>query len=609
MHPLWVELRSGQGRTPLLRALTEAQAHYLVAEGAVRGADVLESASQSERRCASARVLLQLTPSAAYLVLNELVSLRDDLLLDYTWKTRGELRGVFDPTWTPAALKDTEARARAPLSAPSSVWPTLNGRTMRTYTVAALESALNVERSPQARSRDVADFVQSPASSHVEVIALLRRLLQLGAVAEPATAENKLESTADEGRELLLETVILCVFQTDAAWFVLAFLLSPEVIATSQRTTASILTNLHAWVSMDKVVAVLRILLEPKRRWAIQVVLHKAILRLLLDTPSAEAKSLFAHEWAQREALQVHADVRHEMVKLAVGALAAQDADKSRIAWLIAEEVARSRGEFDATTVLLLLLPSWTPERPFVGQRPIDPLLRIPVANSEVPDSFGQLHSKWLAEQPLYFTSTEVRDRLRALLESVAQGPHPYLRTIATCMGFALSPCAAGVHDERSLERMQALLLSMSVAWQSDRATVFPSPGEGEGERRAATSAEDEYMLQVAPRLFAALGLQVLTSELQRYTEHERQTARALSDLCQRHAASRVLRAVFGQCLASLANVPPIEVEKRSRLARVAQGVVATAKEWGSAKPLLTDHFQEALRFLRGDVERVTSLL
>ncbi len=609
IYPLWLELRSGQGRTPLLRALTEAQAQHLVAEGAVRGADVLESGTQAERRCASARELLQRTPSAAYLVLQDLVSLRDDLLLDYTWKTRGELRGVFDPTWSAVALKDSEANARAPLSAPADVWPTLNGRTMRTYTVAALESALSVERSPQLRSRDVADFVQSPASSHIEVIALLRRLLQLSSVAEQTSGDDKAESTVDDGRELLLETVILCVFQTDAAWFVLAFLLSPDVIATSQRTTASILTNLHAWVSMDKVVAVLRILLEPKRRWAIQVVLHKAILRLLLDTPSVEARSIFAHEWAQREALHVHADVRHEMVKLAVAALAAPDPDKSRIAWMIAEEVARSRGEFDATTVLLLLLPSWTPERPFVGYRVIDPLLRIPVANSEVPDSFGLLHSKWLAETPLYFTSTEVRDRMRALLALLAQGSHPYLQTLATCMGFALSPCAGGEYDERSLEQMQALLLSMSVSWQSDRAAVFPSPGAGEGAPRAAAKAEDEYMLHVAPRLFAALGIQVLTCELQRYTEHERQTARALTDVCQQHGAARALRAVFGQCLSSLANAPPIEVEKRSRLARVAQGVLSTAKDWGSAKPLLTDHFQEALRFLRGDVERVNSLL
>ncbi|MDP3273561.1 MAG: hypothetical protein Q8Q09_00095 [Deltaproteobacteria bacterium] len=609
IYPRWVELRNGQGRTPMLGALSVAQAAYLIAEGAVRDADVLESGSQPERRCTSACALLQQTPSAAYLVQDDLVSFRDDLLLDYTWKTRGELYGVFDPAWSAVALKDTEARARAPLAVASNLWPTLNGRTMRTYTVAALESALTIEHSPQARSRDVADFVQSPASSHVEVIALLRRLLQRTPAAQETPGEPRPESPADDGRELLLETVILCVFQTDAAWSVLAYLLSPEVIATSQRTTASILTNLHSWVAMDKVVAVLRILLEPKRRWAIQVFLHKAILRLLLDTASPEARSLFANEWAQRQALKTHADVCHEMVKLAVGGLTSPDADKSRIAWKIADEVARSRGEFGATTVLQLLVPVWTPVQQFAGQRGIEPLLRIQVPNAEVPESFGQLHSQWLAESLLYFTSTEVRDRMRGLLATVAQGPLPYLRTLATCMGFVFSPCAEGVYDAQSLAQLQALLLSMSVGWEPDRAAVFPSPGATEPEPLTAQSPEDDYLLEVAPRLFAAMGLQVLSKELQRYTEHERQNGRALSDVCQKHAAARALREVFGQCLASLASVPPIQVEKRIRLARVAHGILSIATEWGSAKPLLTLHFQEALRFLRGDVARVTSLL
>lgn len=609
LHPLWVELRRGLGRTPIGAELSEAQAHYLVAEGAVRDADVLESGSQPDRRCAAARLLLEQTPSAAYVVKDDLVALRDDLLLEYTWRTRGELLGVFDPAWSAAPLPEAEARARAPLSVPSNVWPTLDGRTMRTYTLAALESALTVEHSPQARSRHVADFVQSPASSHVEVIELLRRLLRPNAGAEGAPAGTSPEAPRDDARELLLETVILSVFQTDAAWSVLAFLLSPEVIATSQRTTASILTNLQSWVPMDRVVAVLRVLLEPKRRWAIQVFLHKAILRLLLDAESAEARSLFAREWSQRAALQVHPDVRHEMVRLAVGALASPDADKAGLAWTIAEEVARSPSAFGPTTVSLLLLPVWTPERPFVGRRPIDSLLRIQVPDSEVPESFGQLHGKWLAEPPQYFTSVEVRDRMRGLLGAIAQGAQPYPRTLATCMGFVLSPCAAGELDEPSLSRMQELVLSMSVGWEPDRAVAFPRPGAAEGEPLPARAAEDEYLLQVAPRLFAALGLQVLSRELLSYTEHERQTARALSELCERHPAARALREVFGQCLESLAKAPPIEVEKRSRLARVAHGVLSTANEWGSARPLLTQHFQEALRFLRGDLERVTPLL
>ncbi len=176
---------------------------------------------------------------------------------------------------------------------------------------------------------------------------------------------------------------------------------------------------------MDKVVAVLRILLEPQRRWALQVFLHKAILRLLFEASSAEARRLFAHEWAQRTALKMHADVVHEWVRLAVGRLASTDADKSQIAWTIAEEVGRARGEFAPTTVLLLLLPSWVPEQPFVGQRMIEPLFRVEVPNSEVVDSFGQLHSKWLAEPLLYFgaaTVAPIHVEQRSRLAMVAHG-------------------------------------------------------------------------------------------------------------------------------------------------------------------------------------------
>lgn len=610
LYPRWIAMRNGRGRTPLATTLSAAQTQHLLSEGAVREAAVLDNTHTAARRCETVRALLELTPSAAYCVHPELVSLRDDLLLEYTWKSRGELRGVFDPHTSAAGLTDTEARARAPLAVASDLWPTLNGRTMRTYTVAALEAALTVERSPQSRSQSVADFVRSPASSHVEVIELLRRLLQIGPTTAPVDGQEPgAASGTDEARELLLETVILCAFQTDAAWFVLSFLLSPEVIATSQRTTASLLTNLHSWVPMDRVVAVLRILLEPKRRWAIQVYLHKSIVRMLLETPSDEARALFANEWAQRAVLQMHPDVQHEMVKLAVGALASSDPSKAQLAWSIADEVARAHDAFDATTVLLLLLPVWTPTPAFAGQRALTPLFRVAVHNTDVPDSFGLLHSKWLAETPLYFTSTEVRDRLRALLHALEQSPQSYVRTLATCAGFALSSAAAGAHDPASFAQLQALLRAMSVRWESDRAAVFPEPGATESERTAASDPAQEYLLQVVPRLFAALVLHVLSHEQLQYTEHERQTGRALAEVCQKHEAARTLRALFGECLEALATIAPIHVERRARVARVAQGMLATAHEWASAKPLLTQHFQEALRFLRSDLDRVTPLL
>ena len=579
LFPTWTELRNGRGRTPIARGLSLAQVQYLAAELAGLEARVLEAGSLPERRATSARVLLEKTPSSAYLVVGELIAFRDDLLLRYVKKSRGELQGVFDPK----PPTESEAQGRALISVPSSQWPLLNAATMLAYTRDALDDAMTAARSPQSRSMAIAQFVQSPASRHSEVIDLLGKL----------TAKPQDPTATDDARELLLETVILCVFQTDAAWLVLAYLLSPDVIASSPRTIASILSNLHSWVPMDKAVSVLRVLLETERRGALQVFLHKSIVRMLFDTPNAEARSLFAREWSA----PMHADVRHEMVKLAVSALADPDAAKAKIAWTIVEEVARRPADFGPTTVFLLFLPTVLP----VGQRPIDALLRIPMPNSEVPDSFGWLHEKWLVEAPIHFDSAVVRERLREVLRVIASGTHPYLRTVAACKEFTLSPCAVGVEEDASLDRLQELLLSCSTRWTSG---PHPFP-----KHEFGFSPEDDYLLQVAPKIFASLGLQVLSKKLEGYTEHERRTAKALEEVCERQRVAQRLRAVFGALLDALARVPPIEVEKRLRLTRVAQGLVATAREWGFGKALFSQHFQDALGFLRGDAERLLPIL
>jgi hypothetical protein len=297
------------------------------------------------------------------------------------------------------------------------------------------------------------------------------------------------------------------------------------------------------------------------------------------------------------------------MVKLAVGALADADADKAAIAWTIAEEVARQPAEFGTTTAFMLFLPTWCPPDSFAGQRRLDGLVRLAVPNSEVPDSFGLLHGRWLAEAPIPYASPQVRDRMAALLRTLAAGPHPYLRTVATCMGFLLSPGAVGDEDEASLDALQALLLTLSIEWRSTGSFEFPRAGQAEKAPAPVLPAEEDYLFLVAPRVLASLGLQVLTKKLQGYTEHERQTARALDDVCERQAVAQRLRGLFGRLIEALAQVPPVQVEKRLRLTRVAEGLLSTATEWGFGKALFTRHFREALAFLRGDLDRLQPLL
>ncbi len=635
VYPVWSEVKMGLQRTPI-SVFSAAQLSFLVSQlptltkDALRETKVAES--PIERRASCARYLLEKTPSAAYLVVPDLLAVRDDLLLTFVRRTRGELRGVFDPS--PKVLNEAEAQERAPILVDSTLWVKLNGPTMRAFTRDSLEEAMTPSRTPQSRSDAVARFVKSPASSHVEIIELLGKLTKLSLGVERPLEEGSVVAAAaneapkpvaeppvdDPGRELLLETVILCVFQTDAAWFVLSYLLSPEVVKASQvRTTASILSNLHSWVPMDKVVAVLRVLLEPQRRWALRVSLHKSIVRMLFEAASnAQARAVFLQEWSSRDETRMHVDVLYEMVKLAVSALSGPDSSaKMDIAWQIVSEVARSQpGAFGATTLLLLLLPTFSPPVTFASQRvAIDGLLRIDSPKSELPDSFGYLHHKFLAEAPVPFSTHAVREKMIDVLRSVASmsgKQNPYLRVLATCKEFTLSLCAIGQEDGASLDRLQELLVAVSVQWPSPPPRAWDFPKEKK-LTSFALSPEDEYMLQVAPRIFAFLALQMLNKAMETFTEHERRVGIALERLCESHPSVSRLRSVMGHVLESLARVAPIEVEKRVRLAHVARGLMTTASEWDPTKKvgkvLFSDNFQGELAFLRGDLVQLTSAI
>ena len=247
LRPFWTELKMNRGLSPIGIALGEIQLSRMVAEVPSLGSFVLlessphSSPSAAERLASSACELLTLDRSAAYVVSADLLSVRDDLLLKYVHQTRGELHGVFDPSTT--VLKETQRKLLAPITVDSSMWGKLSSSTMRVYTEDSLAEALNPSVSPYERSAAIGRFVTSPASSNAELIRVLRQL----------TSKSG-EDDDDQARSLLLETITLRVFETDAAWFVLAYLLSPEVISSSssRRTTASILTNLHSWVPMDK---------------------------------------------------------------------------------------------------------------------------------------------------------------------------------------------------------------------------------------------------------------------------------------------------------------------------------------------------------------------
>ena len=185
-------------------------------------------------------------------------------------------------------------QAKAPFSLPGLTLAqvsTFNSKTMRAYTKICYNKAMTISNSASIRSMSVSNFVMSPGSSHNDVISLIKELsasIALGkeeaekekerekerekkkeketkteteTETEKEKEEEKKETVVvDRSAELLLESVILSVFQTDAAWFVLEHLLSMEVIGGSnQRTTANILQNLKLWVPIEKIVAILKV--------------------------------------------------------------------------------------------------------------------------------------------------------------------------------------------------------------------------------------------------------------------------------------------------------------------------------------------------------------
>lgn len=624
--PVWTELKTGRDRVKF-SPLKPTQVAWIITQVPTLGTDELVNKpdfSLEERRASLALALLAKTPSAAYVVSADLLKIRDDLALTYLHKTRGELKGVFDPNPLAAtvAQQEIDARSLAPIFVDPVLWAKFNGQTIRVYTKDALDEALNTNLSPHVRSSGMSRYVLSPALNYIEIIDVLSKLLAI----KNKKGNNNPSDQDDPALDLLLETIILSVFQTDAAWPVLTYLLSPEVMAASAvRTTASILTNLHMWIPMDKVVGVLRTVLEPQRRWAVQVFLHKSILRMLFEAAAHEdARKLFLQEWSMRKETQMHRDVCHEMVKLAVSALhnvsdSTEPSSKLEMSWRIMEDVASSQpGDFGETTVMLLFLPTLQPAFTFSTQRPIDSLLRVTLpVKSDAPESFARVHEKWLAESVFPFSSGAVRDRMLRALRTIAStsgAEHPYLRSMALCKEFTFSPCITGAVDDESLNRLQQVLLSNSVYWKPSSSSSSSTTGSQPWDLLTsdktfvfALAPEDFFLIHVLSRLFAALSLQILAKEFETsFTPHERASGDvAREKLCKRHPTAERLRGVFALVLEGLARSPPMDVEKRTRLAGVLHGLVGQANETGFSKVLFMDHFQSAISFLRSDIERL----
>lgn len=701
LRPVWTEMQMHKGKISSLAALTLQERGWLVAQVVpLRGRHALpgsasspkparmaaDKADSSERSAIVLRDLLALSPSAFHAVWQALLTLRDDIFSQYLGRTRAALFGIFDPaaTWDAASnslqpsFDASQGATVHCVALQSKDLSALDAKAMQTFTRLCLRNAMNQSLSATVRSAAITQFVESPATSHADVIELLKDLQarvafkiksEKKASATGKGEESKEESKSaaegpssssgqvvDDAADLLLESVILKVFSIDGCWFVLSYLLRPDVIANSpQRTTASILTNLRLWAPIDRTVAVLRILLEPRRRRAISLFLQKQILRLLFECMDSNeaARQLFQAEWQQRNEAdtRMSADVMHEVIKMCVAALSSGTSGKSALAWSVVEDLVADSAsrEIDPATLLLLFV-SWVPASPpldSTGQiarnggslanlvRTIQPVRKW-VAGVEDPTSFGAFHSKLTAEAPAWFaagqaesaSSAQACKRFAALMHKLSEvSSHPFLRVLARIQQFAFSAAMSGCEDELAIKQVERLMIEACNAESTAPSAAAAAAGSSGAKSGAATAqyvgveldSVSQYSLQILPRLFAGLSLQVLTRRWLEMCKAEPQSSFA-SFCAQQPCALRLTQAI-GTLLHTLLHTPPIQAARRMRastavsalLSQVSQSTVppppssaAAASRASNPAPswvveLAQVPFRDLLNFLRAD--------
>ncbi|KAJ3176688.1 hypothetical protein HDU87_004827 [Geranomyces variabilis] len=679
LRALWTEMYLHKGKISTLSSLALPEVGFLVSNivpllqaptrpgrpDATKSQRIMaDKADTVERRAIMFRDLLALSPSAVHEVWSELLGVRDDIFSLYLDKTRGELFGVFDKHMKASGDSDesTNTATLPPKLAAEDVFfpltsaqlTTLTVTAMQTFTRQLMQRAMNQMLPPLARTAAITQFVQSPAASHFDVIALLKKLHAVIAQrkkrqseteaveggqpkADAASADAPLASfeisaqgpdragedlPVDDAVDLLLESVILRVFDMDVTWFVLAFLLDPKTIASApQRTTAQILTRLQLWAPVDRTVAVLRILLEPRRRWAIRFFLHKQILRTLFvcGDNSIAARELFLAEWQQRNRVgtEMPTDVRYDVVTMAVNAIN-ERSEKQALVWPIIEELVAESAtrEVDEDVLLLLFTPMMhTPQ--------ISGLLRTSVPKEwEDPQSFGHFHLKLRGAESRAFVheAHETRKRMATLMHKLSTVcRNPFVRIVAQLQQFLFCDAAEGSPDDESIEQLHQMLVQATTVDDTTGATSHSAAVSGTFPRRVSLEETSDWQLSVIPRLYAGLSLQVLLYVLESAPEEQKESC---ASLCARHPYAIRLRETVNVLLQVLLNTPPAHAERRMRAAKACtalmQQVSSTtlpraatsgSEETSWAVELIQAPFKDLLDFLRQDSELCADLL
>ena len=507
-----------------------------------------------------------------------LVSKRDDVLSEFLGKKKKELRGVFAPK-----LADELEEERYAEIMDSRFFLGLDDvSTLNTYCAAlesklALETGMSREQSTHSRSLAIGRYVRSPCNGHREVITLLEEL-------RAATSSDN--ANQDASLEAIVETVVLCVFETDAAWFVLAFLLRPDVIATfAQRTTASVLNKIAARMHKDSVVTVLSILLSEQRRGAIKTMLHKNIVRMLGNAKTPAASDLLLKEWAHRAKHNMHPSVRTEFINNALKAIVDSDADAAAMGWNVLEDLVVSK---DASTTDLALLfqaayfpfPESREKLAVIGGQRFESLFKhlAHEANRETmkQNEFAQLANTALTNQPI---GTHIADlgtlkRYHGMMQMLLDAKHGnkavvfFAEAMVLCFSVELDAAENSMPSADMLDRLRPRLLEPPPREGPAPATLAEMFAEDE-----SMQPEEKYMTSLYADLYVGLVKLPMVQAWSGYPVAKRRDGSAAKELAKESSGVAHLRATAQSLLATLLHTPPVQHRRIAHLCGALQAI------------------------------------
>eukprot|EP01061_Rhynchopus_euleeides_P044434 TRINITY_DN7798_c1_g1_i1.p1 TRINITY_DN7798_c1_g1~~TRINITY_DN7798_c1_g1_i1.p1 ORF type:complete len:1905 (+),score=729.26 TRINITY_DN7798_c1_g1_i1:51-5717(+) len=626
----WLE--SHGGRSFSFEGLSSLEVQFLLAH--VGGCGHKDRSSTKFKETAATvqteavrQLLYEVSPSAIYMeeVRSVVVRRRDDVLGRFIGAQCKDFWGSLRPT-PPGEFEKADDIFNIRLDEKDV--SLLNGSCSRKYSELSLQLAMVAGTSVNVRAEAVSRYVQSPSTGHEDIVRLLKTLL------------------SNEENSALVESVVLTVFRTDAAWHVLAYLLSPAGLASSaQRTAAQVLKKLCGWAPPASAVRVIQRLLAKDRRGAVRLPLHKNILRELAASEVSEAQTVLLSEWQNRDSYSLHEDLQHEIVRLALEQVNDNTLRRkaSEAVWQILREASDPAQCALEEVQLMFTRQRWVPSRRQDLWIAKEPIFSLEGANTVLPRAASRPGKQTTDQEACFFKLQKKRDQvtmrfscgdavmfkrhsltaedpahvghncgvkrycelLGGANERISAGAgNPLVGLLATGARFTFDWRGASGHvSDETLESIKQSVMSLkpSAAPEGDIVVLgdLPAPVQYLTARLVSV-----YMYYVMETLLTQ------QSCVTTYTDFQRREGFARESVIKSHPAAGHHKAFTRAVLRELLNTPPRHGIMRQFLTVVAKGLVASPclnAAW--RKNLVLEQHKTELDYLRQEASNLSTLI